>query len=272
MESFSSRYGPWALIAGGSEGIGFSFAQQLAAKGINLILIARRDSALADAKASLIQAYNVQVSTHAVDLTAPNLEQSLNNAIADREIGLLVYNAGAQHGAELFVEDSLEKTHQLIALNCTGPALFCHTLGKAMRNRGRGGLILLSSMSGLAGSAYVTAYSAAKAFEINLAEGLWAELKPSGVDVLCLIAGATDTPAMAQSDIDINAGSTLGVSPMPPEEVAAEGLEQLANGPVHIAGESNRAAAEMFRSDRNQAIELLSFGAANMYGKPFPIT
>ena len=139
-----------------------------------------------------------------------------------------------------------------------------------MRDRGRGGIILLSSMSGLAGGAYVAAYSATKSFDIALAEGLWAELKPFGVDVLGLIAGATDTPSMSRSDIDFGSGGNI--TPMKSAEVAIEGLQQLSNGPIHITGEANRAAADRLRTDRAQAVELLSSGAARMYNKPFPIT
>lgn len=273
MNGIVARYGPWAIIAGGSEGIGLCFAQRLAAAGINLILLARRMEPLEAARDSLSADYNVEVCVHPIDLTARDLEQQLDTIIGGREIGLLIYNAGAQHGAQFFVDDSLQKAQQLIQLNCHGPAVFCHKLGKPMRERGRGGIILLSSMSGLAGSAYVTAYSATKSFVIVLAEGLDAELKPFGVDVLCLVAGATDTPSMANSDIDFDSESDAGgIAPMSPEEVADEGLEQLANGPVHIAGEMNRLAADMLRADRAQAIEMLSMGAARMYNKPFPIT
>jgi hypothetical protein len=172
------------------------------------------------------------------------------------------------HGAELFVDGSLEKAQQLINLNCHGPAVFCHVLGKPMRDKGRGGIILMSSLSGLAGGAYVAAYAATKSFDIVFAEALWAEMKPFGVDVLCLVAGATDTPSMARSNIDFDAGD---FTPMRPEDVATEGLQQLANGPVQVAGDGNRAVADILRADRLQAIELLSSGAASMFNKPFPI-
>lgn len=263
------QYGPWAIIAGGSEGIGFSFAKQLAQAGINLILLARREEALTQAQQALQQDYSVDVRVHCVDLTSPQLESQLTDITAGLEIGLMIYNAGAMHGAELFVDDSLAKAQQLINLNCHGPAVFCHLLAKPMRDRGRGGIILLSSMSGFAGGAYVAAYAATKSFDIVFAEALWAELKPFGVNVLGLVAGATDTPAMANSDIDFDSES--GVTPMQPDDVATEGLQNLSNGPIHVAGETNRAVAQMLSADRLQAIELLSMGAAGMYNKPFPV-
>lgn len=75
------------------------------------------------------------------------------------DIGLLIYNAGAIHGAGLFLDEPLERTRKLIGLNCTGPAIFCHHLGNAMRQRGRGGILLMSSLSGLTGGAYIAAYA-----------------------------------------------------------------------------------------------------------------
>jgi short-subunit dehydrogenase len=182
------------------------------------------------------------------------------------DIGLLIYNAGAIHGAGLFLDDPLQKARKLIHLNCLGPAIFCHQLGNAMRQRRRGGIILMSSLSGLTGGAYIGAYAASKSFDIILAESLWAELAPCGVHVLGLIAGATDTPAMAASGIDFEPGHA-----MDPMTVAREGLAQLPHGPVHVAGDGNRAGAAILRSeDRRQSVSLMSAGSAGLYGLPVP--
>lgn len=269
MHEMTARYGPWAVIAGGSEGIGLAFAEQLAEAGINLVLLARGIDALQAARRHLLGLFDVEVQVHSLDLTSDDLERQLNSIAAGLEIGLIIYNAGAMHGANLFMDDDLGNAQQLIRLNCMGPTVFCHTLGRPMRERGRGGIILLSSLSGLAGGAYVAAYSATKSFDLVFAEALWAELKPFGVQVLGLVAGATDTPAMARSGIDFGAGE--GFTPMAPAQVAMEGLQQLPNGPTHVAGENNRSMAELLRSDRRQAIDFLSMGAASLYHKPFPL-
>ncbi len=264
--SIKERYGPWALIAGGSEGIGLEFARLLAAEGINLLLVARREQPLAQAREIILQDFAVDVRCQSLDLTGPGLAEALDKLIADVEVGLLVYNAGATHGAGLFLDEPLEKSRGLVTLNCDAPVVMCHRLGRAMRSRGRGGILLMSSMSGLTGGAYIATYTATKAFDIVLAEALWAELKPCGVDVLGLIAGATDTPAMRESGVD------LGDSAMSAAAVAAEGLAALAEGPLHVAGESNRGFAALLRSeDRRNTIELMSQGAAAMYGRPYPL-
>ena len=265
-DSDLQQYGPWALIAGGSEGIGLCFAEQLAAAGINLLLLARRDEPLQAASAHLQNTYPVEVRTRALDLTSPDLEQQLTAITDDLEIGLLVYNAGAMHGVGLFLDEPLQKAQTLVRLNCNGPLTFCHHLGRAMRQRGRGGIILLSSLSGLTGGAYVATYAATKAFDIVLAESLWAELAPHGVHVLGLVAGATDTPAMAATGADFAAGQA-----MDPAEVAREGLQQLPHGPLHVAGEGNRMAATVLRSeDRRQSIAMMTAGAAGLYKLAVP--
>ncbi|MFK7977019.1 MAG: SDR family NAD(P)-dependent oxidoreductase [Halioglobus sp.] len=264
-----SRYGPWALIAGGSEGIGLSFASELAAQGISLILVARRLAPLESARTQLLADYpNIEVAIQAIDLVASDLSNQINDIIAGKDIGLLIYNAGATNNIDLFVDESLENIQRLISLNCSGPAVLCHTLGSAMVARGSGGIIIVGSMSGLAGSAYNATYSAAKAFEMVLAEGLFVELKPRGIDVICLIAGKTDTPSLGRL------GESLGVlndsDSMTADDVAREGLMNITNGPVHIAGEENRVGAEFLSADRRQATQLLSSATAQMYSRPYP--
>jgi short-subunit dehydrogenase len=260
------QYGPWALIAGGSEGIGRSFAEQLAANGRNLVLLARNGEALAQAAAAITRDHAVEVRTHTLDLTAADMEEQLANVTDDLEIGLLIYNAGAIHGAAPFLDDPLEKHQQLIRLNCLGPTVLCHQLGRKMRARGRGGIILMSSMSGLTGGAYVATYAASKSFDIVLAESLWAELADSGVHVLGLIAGATDTPAMASSGIVFEPGQA-----MDPAEVATLGLDNLSNGPVYVAGAMNQLGVPLLRGeDRRQSVALMTAGTAALYGLEMP--
>lgn len=266
MSNFYHQYGPWALIAGGSEGIGRCFAEQLAAEGINLVLLARKLGPLAEAAADIAATHGVEVRSHGFDLTAPDLETRLLAITEGLEIGLLIFNAGAMHGAGRFLDEPLDKQLALLRLNCIGPTVFCHTLGRPMRKRGRGGVILMSSMSGLTGGAYLSTYAASKSFDIVLAESLWGELADDGVHVLGLIAGATDTPAMASSGVRFAEGQA-----MDPAEVAREGLEQLPYGPLHVAGEGNRLGVPLLRSEnRRLSIALMTSGAAAMYDLPIP--
>lgn len=123
----------------------------------------------------------VSTRTVAIDLTADDAVAQLADATRDLEIGLLIYNAGATHGVAPFHAKAVDAHLSLVSLNCIGPLLACHRFGAAMLQRGRGGIMLVGSMSGTAGSALNVTYSAAKAFEQVLAEGLWHELRPTSL-------------------------------------------------------------------------------------------
>jgi len=265
-EDFATRYGPWALVAGASEGIGAAFARRLAAAGLHLALVARRPGPLAELAAEL-EGTGTQVRTAVVDLTSPTLMADLSPVTDGLEIGLLVYNAGAVHGAELFVRRPLEDALGLVALNCIGVTTLTHRFGSAMAARGRGGIILMTSMSSVAGSGYTAVYNATKAFDLVLAEGLWMELAGSSVDVLAVPAGLTETPAMRRSGIlDTDSGFVA----MEATDVAAEALDGLGvAGPVLVPGQANReAAAFMWPVDRRLLIRAMTDGATALYAVP----
>lgn len=264
---FSQKYGPWALIAGASEGIGLAFAEQLAEQGINLILLSRREALLKKNAEAIEAKYSVEIHVQALDLTGPNLEVEINQIAEGREIGMMIYNAGAMHGASLFHEQSLDVAMTLVDLNCRGPLILSHALGGKMRERGRGGIILLGSLVGLGGGAYVAGYAASKAFDQVLGQSLWAELKPYGVDVMVLTAGATDTPAMVKSGVEFG---EFGV-PMESADVASEGLENLGGGPTWVPGEQNRANAAMFKQHSVEVvIDAMTQGSMMLYNLPAP--
>lgn len=262
-DTFAARYGPWALVLGGSEGIGASFAHQIAAHGVGLVLAARRPGPLETTAAAVRDIAGVEVRTLTLDLTAPDMIEGLTRATRDLEVGLVVYNAGATHGVPWFLDAPVEDWCALVLLNCIGPLLVAHHFGARMAARGRGGMVFLTSMSAVCGAARTATYSATKAFDLVLAEGLWAELGPRGVDVLALVAGATRTPSMAASGARIGGQDFPG---MDPDDVAREGLENLANGPTWVAGDTNRAAFEDLRTlPRREAVTAMSHAVRALY-------
>ena len=260
---FRERYGPWALVAGASEGIGAAFARRLAASGINVVLLARRQPPLQALSDELRSTFGVQTRTVAADLTAADVPAVVEAAVADVEIGLLVYNAGAVHGAELFIRRPVEDALQLVQLNCRSVVALTHLLAQKMAERGRGGVVLMTSLSAAAGAGYTAVYNATKAFDLAFAEGLWLELGQVGVDVVAVPAGLTDTPAMRRSGI-IGGGTPA----MDPDEVAGEALDALGHGgPSVVPGEDNRSAASLlWPADRVQLIRAMTDGAAALYG------
>jgi short-subunit dehydrogenase len=266
---FQERYGPCALIAGGSDGIGAAFAEELASQGFDLLLLARRAAVLADTAARLRDAHGVAVHTRSVDLRSADLVDEVSSVAAGLEIGLLVYNAGSATALGRFLDQEVAEAQRMVALNCSGPIALAHHCGRSMRARGRGGMIFLTSMAGLAGSSHQVAYSATKAFDHVFAEALWHDLHPAGIDVLSLVVGATRTPSVERIGLDFEklrpgdpeAGAML------PREVAREGLAHLGLGPLWAAGEFNRGLLPFFFSpDRAAVVNALSRGVANIHG------
>jgi short-subunit dehydrogenase len=266
---FRKRYGPCALIAGGSDGIGAAFADELAAMGFDLVLLARRDDVLAETAERIRDRHGVSVRALCVDLRSPDLVAELAAEAADLEVGLLVYNAGSSTGLGRFLDQGVADAQRMVELNCTGPIALAHHCGRAMRARGRGGMIFLTSMAGLAGSSHQVAYSATKAFDHVFAEALWHDLHPAGIDVLSLVVGATRTPSVERIGLDFEKLSPGDpkAGAMLPRDVAREGLAHLGKGPLWAAGEFNRALLPFFFSpDRVAVVNALSRGAASVHG------
>ena len=264
--TFRTRFGPWALIAGASDGIGESFARQLAERGINLVLLARREALLEEVAQNIRTQHGVETRIIVADLTGDDLDARVASGIEGIEVGLLVYNAGAVHGANKFHDQPVDHALGLVHLNCRGPVLLAHRLGGAMRERGRGGILLLTSMAALAGSSYTASYAATKAFDLILAEALWHELGPQGVDVMAVIAGATRTPSMLSSNESFE--SYPGI--MEPDDVARGALANLGRGPSWVAGKHNReTAAGLWPAPRTELINGMSQATAQLYDLPF---
>src|SRR5258706_13913716 len=190
---FSKQYGSWAVIAGASEGLGAAYAEELARLGINLVLVARRLVLLESLASQLTEKHHIQVKTFLLDLSLPNSAETIFQFTQDLDISLLVYNA-AFSAVGPFHNYSLEDHMREIDTNIRTPLALTYMFGEGMLARQRGGILLMSSLSAFQGSAFISNYAATKAFNILLAEGLWAEWRQRGVDVLFCVDGATRTP------------------------------------------------------------------------------
>lgn len=255
--TFARRYGPRALVAGGAIGLGAEYCRQIAATGVDLVILDRDESAL-DAIASELRSSPdpVDVVTAVVDLSLPlePLLDGVRGAVGDLEIGLLVANA-AWSPVGPFLDSDPAALLTAIDINCRAPVVLAHELGTRMVERGRGGIIFMSSLAAEAGAAQVALYSATKAFDLVLAEGLWYELRQHGVDVVAIRPGSTRTPGW-QSSQPVT-GELKGV--MEPGDVVRDALAALGTTPSIAAGSANRAAEAMFRSmTRRDVVELMS--------------
>ena len=253
VTSFRDRYGRWALVAGASEGLGAAFAECLAERGMDLVLIARRESLLDALAGRLRDCHGVEVRPVAMDLASPDLADALAAATADLDLGVLVYNA-AFVPVGRFVDADGDALERAVEVNVRAPVVMLHTLLPALERRGRGAVILMSSLAGLQGTPRVAAYAATKAFNAILGEGLWQELREQGVDVVACCAGAVETPGYLRS----GKGRVPGM--LAPETVARRTLDALGKGPRFVPGLVNRLVAVLLTRllPRGAAVRLMA--------------
>jgi uncharacterized protein len=262
MNRFRERYGAWALVAGASVGLGEAFARKLAGRGLNLLLIARREEPLVALAHDLRTAHKVEVKTLATDLARPDLGTLVRDLSAGLEVGLLVYNA-AHSVIGPFLDHTVDEHLKVIDVNCRGPLLLCHLLGAAMASRGRGGIVLMTSTAGSQGGPWISTYAASKAFNLVLAEGLWDELGERGVDVVACRAGATATPGYAASR-----PRPSRVPLLSPDFVAERTLAALERGPSVVPGLFYRWSAFLMNRlmPRRMAIRIMGKATRKLYG------
>lgn len=233
--SFASRYGPWAVVAGASEGLGAAFATVLAERGLNLLLLARRGTHLQAVAERLRTSTKVEVRTEVCDMACTDLPDTLEALTSNLDVGLAVYNAAYAPVGDL-ASRPLNDLLQVVDVNVRGPLIFARTLAPKMIKRRCGGIVLMSSLAGYQGAPRIATYAASKAFNIVLGEGLWSELRPHGVDVVVSSAGAIRTPGYAKT-AGKDAPGTLDA-----EAVAEKTLDALGHGPVVVPGAINRVA------------------------------
>ena len=260
---FFINYGPRAVVLGGSKGIGKAFATRLAAMGFNLVLTARGRSELEAVAKALGDGHGVEVRTVCLDLQREDAVAKVLTVVAELDVGLMIYNAAFSEIRD-FLQCDLDSHLRTLNVNCRGPLVFSYEFGKRMVERGRGGIVIMSSMAGWQGSGMLATYAASKAFDTVLGEGLWADLRRHGVDVLSFVAGATKTPTFLSTTPPEKQHRAF---PRSPEQVADEALRALGRTPTQIAGPINKLAAFLLRRcvPRRTAIQFLSNTTRSMY-------
>lgn len=253
---FAEKYGPWAVIAGGSDGTGSALARGIAARGVSVVLVARRAEVLEQTAEAIRAEHGVEVRTVVLDLSRDEAAAELEAAVGDLEVGLFVYNAGADLRSVDFLAKPVDEHLAMVRRNCSTVLDSTYRFGRAMVERGHGGVILVTSGAGWAGGAHLVTYAASKAFDLILAEGLWAEWRGQGVDVLSLVLSATDTPSYHRNAEAKAAYPQQAL--VAPEQVAAEALEHLADGPTWLVGGGPNPASPFGPMPRRDAVLLMS--------------
>jgi short-subunit dehydrogenase len=262
--AFTAKYGPWALITGASRGLGAEFARQLAIRGLNLALAARSEDQLKELAQALEREYNIMVKTITIDLSREDLLDPIKRATDSLEIGLLVNNAGLSTVGP-FLGMRTDYLLNQFHTNARAALVLTRHFGEKMAAHGRGGVIFLSSGSALHGAPFCANYSGTKAYNLMLAEALWAEWKPLGVDVLGFIAGLTRTPGMEANGLKPNLLVPLGQ----PDKVVRHALKALGKKPSAADGIRNRLGYQFFSlTPRSFSTSILGKSMDAMFG-PF---
>lgn len=235
---FARRYGPWAVIAGGSEGLGASFAHQLAEHGIKLLLVARKAGPLESLAAAIRSQHGTEVRALSLDLTKSDAGSVIIANTEGLEVGMLIYNAGADTNFHDFIDRPIAESEQMVALNVLTPVRLTRHFGAGMAARKQGGIMIVSSVAGTAGCPGNAVYSASKAFSNVFAEVLWYELAKHGVHVAGLVVGLARTPAMERLGLNFEGPVNVGE----PDDLVAEALAHINKGPtLHLGGTDTHA-------------------------------
>jgi len=231
------RFGPWALVTGASSGIGKEFARQIAASGINIVLVARREDLLKEVGVEFSNRYGVEHRVVVLDVSREDFIGQLASATDDLDIGLVVSNAGTGNPGE-FLKLDRQLLQATLRLSTMAHLDITHHFGAKLAKRRRGGLILAGAMGAENGVPYMANDGAAKAYVHSLGEALHYEFEPLGVDVTVLAAGFTNTAVLEKFGLD---PKTMPMKPISVEQCVSEGLSGLLKNRSRIVpGRLNR--------------------------------
>jgi short-subunit dehydrogenase len=256
------RFGPWALVTGASSGIGKEFAQQIAASGINIVLVARREDLLKEVGVEFSKRYGVEHRVVVLDVSREDFIRQLASATDDLDIGLVVSNAGTGNPGE-FLKLDRQLLEETLRLNTMSHLDIAHYFGGKLAERRRGGLILVGAMGAENGIPCMANDGGAKAYVHSLGEALHYEFKPLGVYVTVLAAGVTNTAVLEKFALD---PKTMPMKPMSVEQCVSEGLSGLVKNRSRIVpGRLNRILNALVPASlaRKMLADLLGKGLAS---------
>ncbi len=234
MNKFTNKYGEWALITGASKGIGLEFSRQIAATGLNVVLVARSDSRLKQLSSAIERDYPIKTRVIAADLTEVDGIARLFEATADLDIGLLVNNAGREDSGP-FLQIPIDDAIKTVDLNIKVPLQLTQHFATKMRARGKGGILIMSSIVAFQGVPNIANYAASKAYDLVFAEGIAAELEPLNIDVLSVNPGFTKSELSPGINFD-----GLPINPMSAAAVVKTALKDLGTSRVSVPGSVNK--------------------------------
>lgn len=241
MYNIKEKFGLTALITGASSGIGKAYAEALAEEGVNLIIVARRESVLNDIAEDLKTRYKIEIQVIAQDLVAHDAAENIYN-LATSEVDILVNNAG--YGSYGRFEDlDISSETDMVDLNCRQVVALTHRFLPTMKKNKRGAIICLSSVVGTMPTPYMSTYSATKAFNRYFAESLSGELRSQGVSVQAVCPGDTHSDFRSSASFD----KKMPIAQRTAEDVVRSSLSTLGGRATVTDGIVNKIATKQPR-------------------------
>ena len=227
------NYGEWALVTGASSGVGKEMAKEIAKRGINVMLVARREALLQELAQEIEKSSKVKTKIIVADFADEHAVEQVILECSEYEVGLLINNVGYALTGE-FSNNSMEDELALLNVNIKTPTLLAHHFSVKMKKREKGGIIFLSSIMALGAAANWASYNASKAHNLLLAEGIGEELKPYNVNVIAL------TPGSIKSGFGERSSTKAMPMALNPKRVAKCGLWMMGRKRTHTAGLINK--------------------------------
>lgn len=222
-----STHSPLALVTGGSSGIGYAIAEELARRGYDLLLVSNQEKELALCREKLEAAHAIRCHTHYADLSREDAAQALHGYCREQgfRVEVLVNNAGILLFSEV-VEAPVERVRTILQLHMQTPALLCRLFGEEMKQRGSGHILNVSSISSVMPYPGISLYGPSKTFLRYFSRALRAEMQAYGVNVTCLLPGATATALYDTNKVDVGLAMRLRIMHTP-AFVARKGVKAL---------------------------------------------
>ena len=237
MIELRKRYGDWAIVAGSAIGLGESFCISLAQCGINIVMVDNQEESLIALSDRLIKKYRIETFCIHIDLFKSDSFKQIMEDTIHLNVGILIYNAAFSR-IKKFTCFTPEELDHFININTRTPLILVQAFSKRLIQQNQpGGILLMSSLSGLLGMQLIAPYAASKAFAWNLAESLHYELKAKNIDVMACVAGATATEAYLQSNPSYG---SIKPHVQHPIDVSKLALKKLGRKTLYIHGFSNR--------------------------------
>ncbi|MDB9526850.1 SDR family oxidoreductase [Oscillatoria sp. CS-180] len=224
-----------ALVTGASSGIGAVFADKLAARGYDLVLVARSQDKLEAIAGSLNEQYGVKTTVIVQDLIAPEASETIFQKLDQQgiEIDVLINNAGFGSYGE-FAESELNTALNMVQLNISALVELAYRCLKSMKARQSGSIVNISSTAAFQPIPYFAIYSASKAFVLSFSESLWYECKPYNIKVLGVCPGPTKTQFFKAADFPDSMEASVGQNYDTPEDVVESALKALDRGDSNV--------------------------------------